>query len=66
VQASREHKTLEEAWQSSSSRGDKSRLGQETFLEKQYVEWQGKDAGTRRHKSLSGQTILEEDDSEGF
>jgi len=65
-QAAREHKTLEDAWQSSSSRGDGSRLVKDSSLENQYAEWQGKDAGTRRGKGLTGQTILEEDDSEDF
>lgn len=66
VQATREQKKLEEAWQSSSSKGEGTRQWQEASLENRYADWQGRDAGSRKDKGLSGQTILEEDDSEDF
>jgi hypothetical protein len=65
--AARENKKLEDAWQSSSSRGE-AKLRADPAMEKKYAEWLEKDAGKRREDGLLGQTILEEeDDSEdGF
>jgi hypothetical protein len=61
VRAAREQKKLEDAWQSSSSKGGDS------SLEKRYAEWLEKDVGKRRGSGgLIGQTILEEDDDSDF
>ena len=66
VRAAREKKKLEDAWQSSSSRGD-ARLKADPAMEKKYSEWLEKDT-KRREDGLLGHTILEEDDDseEGF
>ncbi|KAG0648191.1 hypothetical protein D0Z07_5423 [Hyphodiscus hymeniophilus] len=61
VRAARENKKLEDAWQSSSSRGEAS-LRVDPTMEKKYAEWLEKDIGKRREDSILGQTILEEDD----
>ena len=63
VRTAREKRKLEDAWQSSSSRGE-SRLKADPAMEKRYVEWLEKDVGKRREDGLLGSTILEEDDSE--
>lgn len=60
VRAAREQKKLEDAWRSSSSKGD--RKVADSSLEKRYTEWLEKDTGKRRDDGLLGQTILEEDD----
>jgi hypothetical protein len=68
VRAAREQKKLEDAWQSSSSRGE-AKLRADPLVETKYAEWLEKDVGKRREgDGLMGQTILEEeDDSEdGF
>lgn len=68
MRAAREQKKLEDAWQSSSSRGE-ARVKVDPFVEKKYAEWLEKGVGKRREgDGLLGQTILEEeDDSEdGF
>lgn len=59
VRAAREQKKLEEAWQSSASRGDQTRWKADTSMQK----WLEKDVGRRREeRGVLGQTILEEDD----
>jgi hypothetical protein len=65
VRAAREQKKLEDAWQSSSSRGE-AKLRTDPMMEQNYAEWLEKDVKKRKEgDSLMGQTILEEDsDSE--
>lgn len=67
MRAARENKKLEDAWQSSSSRGE-AKLRRDPLVEMKYAEWLEKDVGKRRDDGLLGQTILEEDDDseDGF
>jgi hypothetical protein len=67
VRAEREKRKLEDAWQSSSSRGE-ARLRADPAMEKRYAEWLEKDVGRRMEDGVLRQTILEEDDDseDGF
>jgi len=65
--AAQEKRKLEQAWQTSTSKGDRGNLRAEP--EKNYAEWLELDIGRRRKDhDVLGQTILEEEDdgSEGF
>jgi len=69
MRAVQEQKKLEEAWQSSSSKGVQRGFGADTSLGKTYAEWRDKNAGKRREdQRLFKQTILEEEDDsdDGF
>ena len=63
VRAPREQKKLEEAWQSSPSKGDPNKSKFDTSMQKKYAEWLEKDVRKRRTgQGVLGQTIIEEDD----
>jgi len=67
VRAAREKKKLEQAWQSSTIKNERGGWKAEPLTEKKYAEWLETEHGQRREdQGLLGQTILEEDDSEGF
>lgn len=66
MRAAKENKKLEDAWQSSSSKGE-ARLRIDSATENKYAEWLEKDFRKRGEDGLLGQIILEEDDSgDGF
>jgi hypothetical protein len=62
VRAAREQKKLENAWRSSTIKGEQGKWRGEASMDQKYVEWLEKDVGKRREEGLLGQTILEEDD----
>jgi hypothetical protein len=61
VRAGKEKRKLEDASQSSSSRGE-TRSRSDSATDKKYAEWLEKDRGRRKEEGLFRQTILEEDD----
>lgn len=66
VRADRENRKLEQAWQSPANKTEQEKWGSDNSMER-YTEWVEKGAGQRREgQSVLGNTILEEDDSDGF